>query len=95
VQIGSTTKNMNTATTHHSKSQHTTSTSASASTSTSTSNSADPTTACTSGHMKCAGTSSYQTCTLAANGQPYWGPTQNCASSLKCYPNGDTIFCNY
>jgi chitinase len=54
--------------------------------STSTSSSSNSCSA--NGHMRCAGASSYQTCT---NG--LWSVVQSCAANLVCSPSGDYIYC--
>lgn len=53
-----------------------------------------PSTACTLGFQKCAGDSTYQTCSQGRD-STYWAQPQSCQAGLTCVPNGNNVYCGY
>eukprot|EP01114_Cavostelium_apophysatum_P013341 TRINITY_DN320_c0_g1_i1.p1 TRINITY_DN320_c0_g1~~TRINITY_DN320_c0_g1_i1.p1 ORF type:complete len:242 (+),score=50.43 TRINITY_DN320_c0_g1_i1:50-727(+) len=52
--------------------------------------------ACSVGTMRCSSNNSaFQTCSYVSGTQTGWTAEQPCQAGLRCYPNGNSIYCSY
>jgi endoglucanase len=56
------------------------------------SSSTSSTSSCTLGQSRCAGASSYQSCSNGRNGN-VWAPIQQCQTGLSCHASGNAVYC--